>query len=506
MALELQRLALEEIEALEAAAAQRFRKNPALGQLAHIEPLDALLQTTKKRPHKETLLQQHELKYFGEQVQRDCLRAQAAFGGSVLTDEAGVLNDPSMKFGEFERQLAKLAAKHADKTHQGANANAGASVASFSALYSIYLSAPDDAVKGNKYKRRHLLSAGAAHLSELVAAAFNEVEMYGRFLDLSLYYEMYKLAVLSHDTYGEYLRGIKAFPNSRITDAYVKYLESLLQYLSRFYQNAHPLDPLPSLEQETSPLPTQQDGEPNEKGEVFCKACDKLFSKETVYKGHLDGKKHKKNVAAAASGSSQQLKGPSAKQLETQVKILLQALDSELSATIEDQERRSGLSDREKMLEALAVEGEESDFTGAESDSNDEQEDDNDDEFYSKDLPIGTDGIPIPLWLYKLQGLHRTYLCEICGNAIYKGRQQYTKHFSQAKHIHGLSCLGIPEEDVWSFSHISTLEEAQALWNKIRRSRIESQQDVDNTVEVEDDEGNVMSHKDYVELKKQGLL
>lgn len=510
MSLELQRQALEEIEALEKSAAQRFRKNPPLGALAHIDSIDPVFSSSKKRPHKETILQQHELKFFGEQLERVKMRAQTVFQAETISENVKQLQDPNYKFTGFENQLNKLAAKHKNST---VNSNldldtvANSSVSSLAQLYKIYLSASGEDVKDGKYKRRQLLSTATAHLKDQVAQKFNDVEMYGRFLDLSLYYEMYKRAVLSVESQSEYLRHVKEMPNLRSSEEYYKYVESLLKYLQRFYANAHPLDPLPVVKSRSNT--EVKDGQPNEKGEVFCATCNKLFSKDSVYKGHLDGKKHKRNAQNANENANladpQHLKKVSVKDLENHVNALFSALDSELAATIDDQERRAGLSDREMMLETLAVHGEESDFTSAETDS-EREEDDNDDEFFSKDLPLGADGTPIPLWLFKLQGLHRTYTCEICGNAIYKGRQQYTRHFSQPKHIHGLKCLGVSEEDIWSFSHISTLEEAQNLWDQMKKSRADLQLDVENMVEVEDDDGNVMSHKDYMELKKQGFI
>lgn len=512
MSLEVQRQLLEEIEVLEAASAQRFRKNPSLASHANISNVDGVL-NPRKRPHKETLLQEHELQFFGQQLQRDTLRARVNFDSSKLDFDVERLTDGKMTFQLFENQLNKL-----KDTRDHARGNAE----SLMDVFRIYLSAPEEDKMGTRTKRKYVLSKAAAHLLDQVSGDFNDVEMYGRYLDLSLYYEMYKRATLSLETYSQYLQNVINFPNSNSSD-YLRYLESLLLYLKRAFANTHPLATMPNLDVasdakvendagkvEKDGNPEMEDGKPNEIGEVYCKACNKIFNKVSVYKGHLGGKKHKKNVARESSGQPEQIissqQGPSASQLEAQIKIMFSALESEWKATIQNHEQRSGLSDREKAMEVLAAVGEESEYTGPESDSEENDEDDNDDELFSKELPIGTDGTPIPLWLYKLQGLHHTYQCEICGNAIYKGRQQYTKHFSQAKHVHGIMSLGIPETDVWSFNNISRIEDAQNLWKKLRKNRAETQHNAENMVEVEDDDGNVMSHKDYVELKKQGLL
>ena len=45
-------------------------------------------------------------------------------------------------------------------------------------------------------------------------------------------------------------------------------------------------------------------------------------------------------------------------------------------------------------------------------------------------LPLGWDGKPIPLWLFKQYGLGIKYPCEICGNYVYMGRQAFEQHFT----------------------------------------------------------------------------
>ena len=70
------------------------------------------------------------------------------------------------------------------------------------------------------------------------------------------------------------------------------------------------------------------------------------------------------------------------------------------------------------------------------SDSEDEEEEDI--RIGIKDYPVGWDGKPIPYWLYKLHGLGVEYKCEICGNATYKGRRAYERHFQEWRHAYGM--------------------------------------------------------------------
>lgn len=56
------------------------------------------------------------------------------------------------------------------------------------------------------------------------------------------------------------------------------------------------------------------------------------------------------------------------------------------------------------------------------------------------------------------------------------------------------------------FKSIIHIEEAIELWNRIKREKRIKAGEAENAIEVEDDQGNVMSEKDYLDLKKQGLL
>ncbi|OBA21842.1 hypothetical protein METBIDRAFT_10767 [Metschnikowia bicuspidata var. bicuspidata NRRL YB-4993] len=513
MSLEAQRQLLEELNVLEAAAAQRFRKNPALRAAARILLADEVLESKPKRPHLENIMHQHELAFFHSQYAMDGERCTNVFAGDALASEISAFKDPDLK---FQHILATI--RNIDDKYHGAAPGSAGSVAD---SYAMYLSAPkaEDPKKSAKVKRKYLLSSATVHIDAQLKLAFSESESYGKYVDLSLPYEMAKSLLGSPQSYVDYLRAFLEFGCRSKAPAYSSYLDTLLKYLRNFHANVFPLSPETaagaSLEKiaagsslEARPPSAEELGKPNANGEVFCCACDKLFAKESVYQGHLSGKRHKKNKDRKQAGAKNETSALQPSHLEAQIRALATSLKPIIDITITDHQRQARFSEREQQLERVALEGELSEYTALDSDSAGEASEDEDDfdAAFSKDLPLGSDGIPIPLWLYRLQGLHRSYLCEVCGNIAYKGRQQFNKHFGQPKHVHGLMCLGVLEQHTSLFANISTIAEVQELWAKLKLGELAQQENDDNAIEVEDDDGNVMSRKDYEELKRQGLI
>jgi len=139
------------------------------------------------------------------------------------------------------------------------------------------------------------------------------------------------------------------------------------------------------------------------------------------------------------------------------------------------------------------------------SDDDDSDDDDEDTPIYNpKGVPLGWDGKPIPYWLFKLHGLNHFYACEICGGESYRGRRNFEKHFAEAKHAHGMRCLGIPNTQ--HFHGVTTIQDAQELWEKLNNNLQENQFDGSKQEEYEDSHGNVMSRATYEDLARQGLL
>jgi len=116
-------------------------------------------------------------------------------------------------------------------------------------------------------------------------------------------------------------------------------------------------------------------------------------------------------------------------------------------------------------------------------------------------LPLGWDGKPIPYWLYRLHGLGVEYKCEICGNFSYWGRRNFDLHFTGARHTKGMKTLGIP--NTRHFHDVTKIDDALALYSRLKA---EFEEKKGYQEECEDKQGNVMSKKVYLELKKQGLL
>ena len=153
----------------------------------------------------------------------------------------------------------------------------------------------------------------------------------------------------------------------------------------------------------------------------------------------------------------------------------------------------------------------------------DEPEEDPEDDipYNPKNLPLGWDGKPIPYWLYKLHGLNISYSCEICGNFTYKvtvqsfplfcpftpivqGPKAFQRHFAEWRHAHGMRCLGIP--NTAHFANVTQIEDAMALWEKLKVQKFDEAWKPDHEEEYEDSKGNVVNKKTYEDLKRQGLL
>ncbi|CAI8044396.1 Splicing factor 3A subunit 3 [Geodia barretti] len=181
--------------------------------------------------------------------------------------------------------------------------------------------------------------------------------------------------------------------------------------------------------------------------------------------------------------------------IEAQVYRFTEMLGEQRAATREDVERRMART-ADELLEDQEEEEEEEEV---------ESEPDDDEVPYNpKNLPLGWDGKPIPYWLYKLHGLNITYTCEICGNATYRGPKAFQRHFSEWRHAHGMRCLGIP--NTAHFANVINIEDARALWEKIKMGKVEDAWAAENEEEYEDSIGNVVNKKTYEDLRRQGLL
>lgn len=166
--------------------------------------------------------------------------------------------------------------------------------------------------------------------------------------------------------------------------------------------------------------------------------------------------------------------------------------------------RRHAEKQQTRTMEEKAAELLEEEF-GILPEVADVDDDDDDQPIYNPlNIPLGWDGKPIPYWLYKLHGLGVEYKCEICGNYSYWGRRNFDHHFQEYRHAYGMRCLGIPNTK--HFHDITLIEDAIALYEKLRGTINTDQFNALTEEEFEDSHGNVLDRRTYEDLARQGLL
>ncbi|KAF2851974.1 hypothetical protein T440DRAFT_516939 [Plenodomus tracheiphilus IPT5] len=499
MLLEDQRQLHEDLERLEDAVAERLLEDP---------------------PHiRDRLARDHDIARFLEQIETQSSRLL-----SLYQDVDGKKEDEirSLTLGDpmdtFMKEIA--------------------SIKDFHARY------PNEPVENleKAYKKR----SPEDHAQSIAAtdSMFTGEEGFGRFFDLTTLHEQYlNLPVHQHArrlTYLQYLDLFDAFspPQCNIrrdqkkSEAYFQYLKALQDYLEGFMRRTKPLENLDKLfdnfDKEFEELWEKDEvpgweknwlasapinGEPQGEG-IWCSACKKGFSKETVYEAHLSGKKHKKALQESQNGATdstngqangsadiQRFKERAVAEREFRIKKLAAAMQTERGDTKVNVERKQGMTERERQQELEQLYSEHQDTGAKEQDEDSEGED----KIYNPlKLPLAWDGKPIPFWLYKLHGLGVEFPCEVCGNFVYMGRRAFDKHFNEPRHIHGLKCLGITNTTL--FREITSIQEAEALWKKIQKDKKKEKTMAENVVEMEDSEGNVMPEKVYRDLAAAGML
>ncbi|KAG0003836.1 hypothetical protein BGZ80_005727, partial [Entomortierella chlamydospora] len=475
-----QRRLHEEIDRLEQAIVDQFMLNP--------------------KTHKERLLQEHTVDGYLDRISARSKDLQVLYkdeDGSRKKEMDAISG--TNEFGEFYNRLKKVKDHHRRY--------------------------PNEAVEPMEleFMDQQPTEAKMEALDEM----FSGEEAGGRYLDLHEIHEQYmNLKSLKRTNYLGYLSEFTLFEEIQKKDKdaeYQNYINSLCKYLEGFLKRVKPLSNIgeikeysrkefeKSWKEGTLPGWPKQDQEDTPSTDLFCIACKKQYAKDTVYNAHLTSKKHIKAAAQLTNGTSNGDEQESVKQVQSKVlsekakpdqdmastEMLIrkyaEILKQQIEDTKENVERRQTLTGRERDLE-LETEQIELD----ESDSDDEEK-----VYNPLKLPLGWDGKPIPYWLYKLHGLGVEYSCEICGNYVYKGRKAFDKHFQEWRHAHGMRCLGIP--NTRQFHEIVGIEDALALWNKIKKAKPEGTKR-DQIEEFEDTEGNVFNKKTYEDLKRQGLI
>ncbi|KAI8850543.1 hypothetical protein BC829DRAFT_388976 [Chytridium lagenaria] len=292
---------------------------------------------------------------------------------------------------------------------------------------------------------------------------FSGEESLGRYLDLNQVFETYINLKGSKN-----LRTFKYSIETRRTPNYLKYLELLQQHLQSYLERTQPLFDLERMQE--NPLSALVEGADED---LFCKACKKLFTKPTVYDGHLTGKKHLKAVEAMKTNKSDT--GRSAvldvQHAATLSELFIKKYSNMLSPQLEETNRT-----KEEVEEELIV-----------------SDDEDDEKIYNP--------LKLPL---RLGREAYSYTCEICGNYVYMGRKAFDRHFQEWRHAHGMRCLGIP--NTRHFHEITVIADAYALFEKLKLQAKTESFKADAMEEFEDAEGNVFNKKTFEDLRRQGLL
>lgn len=387
-----------------------------------------------------------------------------------------------------------------------------------------------------------------------IARMFSGEETYGRHFDLiALHSEFINLKRNRTILYARYLEifdtfDASAFPQYVKDDPhYVQYLGRLLEYLQSFHRRTLPLENHAAtvntysseFDKEWSAKASSatngaSEGEAKQDG-IWCGICKKMYSKQTVYDGHLNSKKHKTGLAAsetsngarstALSSSSSSSSSPAdAKRNMAHLEFMIRKYGEKFStikaATRANVVRKQTLTDREWQAEQqdpgllllpTTRRADDQRVDAENDDDEDDKDDDEEDEADAKranplDLPLGWDGKPIPFWLYRLHGLGNEFPCEICGNYIYKGRKAFDRHFTEARHLSGLTCLGISAAGTPLYNAVTQIHDALALHEKAQLEARQADRRRDENTEMEDESGNVMSEKVYKDLVAQGIL
>lgn len=363
--------------------------------------------------------------------------------------------------------------------------------------------------------------------------AFSGAESHGRHLDLHSFYDTFlnlKVSKLARDkdpayslTYRMYVGSFYVFSSADAAgkdEEYLHYLLDLLAYLVDFLQRAQPLlDVRRTLDSIALDTQTKWDdgtqrawdggggagaGAGAASDPLYCKACDKRFAKQSVFDGHLGGKKH---IAAAKKMGGE---GGAAKALlEKKVfleemkihRLVTDTLQDVVTATVAEIEKKQARTLREQ-LEAMDHNSE--DDLVEEDDVSDEDEEDQGFVKQIRNYPVGWDGEPIPYWLYRLHGLGVEYKCEICGNTSYWGRRAFEKHFEEYKHQNGMKLLGLPNTP--HFFDVTRIKDALELHKKLEAEEKAKSWNPDEMMEMEDDQGRVYDKKTFEMLKKQGVI
>lgn len=502
------RSAHEDVERLEAAIAERVMDEPK-----HI---------------RNKLAREHEIANFTARIADQSQRALNIYNNQKeqWTQEIQSMNTGSDPFEEFYKQLNNVKDFHKRN--------------------------PNEPVENLERAYKKPESGGPpGGFAGDINGMFTGEEQFGRYFDLTMLHEEFLnvpgIRQVKKPTYLQYLDTFDKFQppqlnidktQHKMTDEYFSYVSSLAEYLQSFMRRSRPLEDLEKVfsgfDKEFQELwekgqvpgwePQAEGAKPaaTKTGDgIWCDDCEKEFNNDNVYQNHLKGKKHIKNAEARKNGGEKpvakangagadvakelkRLREKAVAEKEHRVVKFTEAMQDTREDTRVNVERKYGMTDKERQQEIAALYAEDEAMTGIAEEEGSDDEDGEEKVYNPLKLPLSWDGKPIPFWLYKLHGLGVEFTCEICGNFVYMGRRAFDKHFSEARHIHGLKCLGITNTAM--YRDITQIEEAERLHAKLNSDRQAQQQAKEDVVEMEDSFGTVMPWKVWNDLNKQGLL
>lgn len=353
-------------------------------------------------------------------------------------------------------------------------------------------------------------------------------EMGGRFLDMHSLHAAYlnlphfrKGKKEDKIDYKEFMDRLFNFRRVKIQfkdKRYLDYYKKVLEYLVAFWDRTRPLTTaskiIPKVKEEFEPkweakqvtgwhlpwpsvIDDDDEDMDHSNSPLWCKVSCRMFTNYNVMENFQKGKRYKrlKNRMGCDDKWSRDIA-----YTELLVDTFARLLGGNIEATKEYVEKKQTRTYKE-IKEALIE---------AEKESEPEDESDDDDPY--KDgtiynplkIPLDFDGKPIPYWLYKFRGLNRYFVCEICGGYQYRGPRAFNRHFREWRHAHGMRCLGIPNTK--DFHLITMINDAIALYDKIKQVKSKSAYRPDEEEEFEDINGTVFRKRDYDRLVRQGVL
>jgi len=280
----------------------------------------------------------------------------------------------------------------------------------------------------------------------------------------------------------------------------------------------------------------------------YCPVCDRTFAKLTVFTSHLQGKRHRRAAESTVLAST-----PATLPTRTPLPILTaqavlahllrDVLRRAVERTLLRLERRAAalpdeaawdaaqaslslaLSEagRRTLLSAVSsadffVVGADGSWelnTAADGEADGEQVDLLGGATSSAaasthpgasipNYPVDAAGELMPFYEFKARGLHRVFTCELCGGAQIRGEQAFQRHFRHAQHRAALAALGLTLTP--ALAGLTTEADVRAVAAQEKEREREGTFDPLADAQVEDEQGNVMTRRTYLDLQRQGVM